>query len=110
MARNILTKRIEVLASQTGATLIDPTSGVGLVIDWIEVSTNTDVRAQVWYGSSQTDDNTIVDILRGGLSKDFRSPSRGSGLALPAGDVLKLTNGADIVKVVVGYHLDDNAV
>lgn len=109
MARNCLIIRKEIAASQTGATLIDPGSGAGLIVDWITIMPTTDIEVEVWHGAAQTDTNTIIHVERGGVDKDFRSPSRGTGLQLPKGEVLKLTNGADTVKVVIGYHLDNNA-
>ncbi len=105
-----LSKQIEVAASQTGATLIDPGASFGLIIDRIVVSPATDIECEVWHGASQTVNNTLVHIQKGGIDKSFISGRAQNGKRLPLGEVLKLTNGADTVKVTVDYHLDDNAV
>lgn len=97
------TLRVEVAASQTGATLVDPGANAGLVLEWITVSPASDIEAEVFYGATQSDTNTIIHIQKGGIDKPF------GGLRLPKAAILKLTNGTDTVKVVIEYALHAHA-
>jgi len=110
MAKNVPTLQIEVAVSQTGGELLDPGTGKEIVLDWIVVNTGSDIEVEIWHGSAQTTANTIVHLLRGGIDKDFRSPSNGGGLHLGSGQILKITNGNALVKVVIGYHINSNPV
>jgi hypothetical protein len=106
----VKTLQIEVAASQTGGELLDPGTGKEIILDWIVVSTASDISVEIWFGSAQTTANTLVHILRGGIDKDFRSPAHGSGIDLGSGNILKITNGAALTKVVIGYHINSNPV
>jgi hypothetical protein len=87
-------------------TLITPGTGVGLIIDWIQVS--ADAQFEIWHGTSQNATNTIGCILSGALVLDYRSPSHGTGLRLNAGEILKYVAVGN-ARVAIGYHLDGNA-
>jgi len=110
MAKNVATLQIEVAASQTGGELLDPGTGKEIVLDWIVISSTSDVSIEVWHGSAQTTANTIAHIVRGGIDKDFRSPRNGGGIHLGSGQILKITNGNSTVKVIIGYHINSNPV
>jgi len=109
-AKNVLTKRVTVPASQTNYTVVDPGANAGLIIDWISVLPDSDVACAVGVAASAIGaSDTIVALNRGGIDKDYRSPSNGCGMRFPKAHKLLCTNGADAVEIVVGYHLDSNA-
>lgn len=108
MAANVLTYQETVAASQTGETLIDPTSSFGLIIDQVILAPDSDIAFHLFHGSVSAS-TKIAEFNRGCLSMDFRD-HKGNGLRLPKGAILKATNGADAVEITVHYHLDANAL
>lgn len=110
--KNVLTVRKEIANSQTNATVIDPGAGVGLVIDWIIIGSPVAHADGIELSLGNTAEGTVIahTVTAGAWMFDYRSPSKGSGLAAGAGVKLLATTGtaAGSYKVTVGYHLDNN--